>query len=1134
MGIKDFFGKLFNTAKVNISSINKLETYIYGLKNDLSSTKVISEPSYEIEKCYLDSVKSYENGNKNNKLPSIISSYKAYVQEIDSHNRTIEALENKISKPLIEIRKMQDSVLKYDDSFFVKNASLISEINKYINKYGKSKEFLDAIESYKIKKEKILSDFDSKIKQKNKELESTVIVDNFSDDMSQVFSEMYSNNYLIYRPYMDDFSSTVDMIDKHNKNIKVLIEKIKNISFNYENYIKNPSAQKSKIEDLNRIIDDIEVYSNITGEIGESYELMKRFILNYNLICEQYELHQQLVSLLTFVDDYYDSNERKRINESIEVIRNKLQDSELVFYDFKSDDEINELIDKHNSEYVDNHINDSLFDDINGRKLDFEQRSSVLHDSISNLTIAGAGAGKTLTICGKVKYLLEKGIKEDEILLLSYSENSAKDLADKVGRISNNLKVKTFHALGLEILRESTKEKKTVESQFNHIIEDYFSKELSKNSEMLKKIITYYGLYLSNDEFNKKYKTSGDLFLDLKKSDFITLKDQMSLSNDGVHLETIKKELVKSYEELAIANYYFLNGINYTYESTYKEAKTSSYDYRQYTPDFYLNDYKIYHEHYGIDKNGRASQYEEQEEAKYLEGIRWKRNLHQQNNTICLETYSYEFSDGTIFDKLEQDLKANNVVFKPLNNKQISDAINSIYQGQAFKSFITLIRTFISLYKAQYEDEFGFDLLKTKQLNNKYETIRAGLFLDICKDIYCYYINYLKLEDKIDFDDMILKSMRQIKSMDGFKYKYIIVDEFQDISYSRMKFLQELINHGNSKLFAVGDDWQAIYRFSGCDLNIFLNFKDYFNDVTYNYITSTHRNSQELQDIAGPFVMKNPEQYKKNIKSDLRLSNPVRLMYFDDDKYNALMNVLYEINKMKRNASVLLLGRNNKDIETFLIQGMYFTDKKTGAMKNENFPYMNIRFKTAHASKGLEDEFVVIINADDSKLGFPNKIEDDVLLNLVLASRNGFLYAEERRLWYVALTRTKSYTYILVNRNQPSEFVQEIVNKCTVLNPTFIEEINNSILCPKCKSGKLVIRNNPRNNNQFYGCTNYPYCKYTNDDIRAVKKGKRCPYCNDFLVYKKGPYGSFWGCSSYSKTGCSYKEEYIPQKNNYR
>ena len=125
----------------------------------------------------------------------------------------------------------------------------------------------------------------------------------------------------------------------------------------------------------------------------------------------------------------------------------------------------------------------------------------------------------------------------------------------------------------------------------------------------------------------------------------------------------------------------------------------------------------------------------------------------------------------------------------------------------------------------------------------------------------------LRLENKIDFDDMILQSTLDLDKCSDFNYKYIIVDEFQDISLSRMLFLKKLISHGHSKLFSVGDDWQAIYRFSGCDLNIFLKFSKYFGASAITKITTTHRNSQELQDIAGPFIKANPEQFNKRINS---------------------------------------------------------------------------------------------------------------------------------------------------------------------------------------------------------------------------------------------------------------------------
>jgi DNA helicase-4 len=189
---------------------------------------------------------------------------------------------------------------------------------------------------------------------------------------------------------------------------------------------------------------------------------------------------------------------------------------------------------------------------------------------------------------------------------------------------------------------------------------------------------------------------------------------------------------------------------------------------------------------------------------------------------------------------------------------------------------------------------------------------------------------------------------------------------------------------------------------------------------------------------------------------------------------------------------------------------------------------MNLSYSTVHGSKGLEADYVVIINADDSRLGFPNKMEDDVLLNMVLSSKSNYEFAEERRLWYVALTRTKNYTYILANNENPSIFVKEISDKCLVMNPDMELNHNGEIKCPHCKSGRLVERRNESDGTKFFGCSNYPYCDYTIDDFMAVTRNKRCPRCGDFMIYKKGPYGAFYGCHNYPR--CKHKEEYIPSK----
>ena len=200
------------------------------------------------------------------------------------------------------------------------------------------------------------------------------------------------------------------------------------------------------------------------------------------------------------------------------------------------------------------------------------------------------------------------------------------------------------------------------------------------------------------------------------------------------------------------------------------------------------------------------------------------------------------------------------------------------------------------------------------------------------------------------------------------------------------------------------------------------------------------------------------------------------------------------------------------------------TDENKTVVRVKDFPRMNLTFSTVHGSKGLEEDYVIIINADDARLGFPNKMEDDELLDMVLSSKSGYEYAEERRLWYVALTRTRSYTYIIANNENPSIFVKEIEKQCLVMNPSMEVSHEGEINCPRCKSGRLMLRNNESDGSKFYGCSNFPFCNYTINDFRAVKRDMRCPECGDFMLYKKGKYGSFYGCHNYPR--CKHKEKY--------
>ena len=956
--------------------------------------------------------------------------------------------------------------------------------------------------------------------------------------LTQKVQRIYQELKTITKPKIQklvkEYEETFEKVENHNLVISEINSFIE--LWDYDNLIFQPlKINKDNLDHFNHIRSLIngftikdEKYETIFNQICDICD-------NYDELCLEYDAKVKYDKLLDLSKyDYINLETQRNIVKSAENIICGFRRTSNFYNDFSKHLGIVALTDEHNEKYIEEKSKLSIFDNINQRSLDKEQRKSVLTDENSTLVVAGAGSGKTLTICGKVHYLIdEEKVKPSDILLLSYSNKSAEDLQKKVEKIHNGLTVGTFHKIGLDILKSTQQKTFVVESQYKAIIEQYFREELKNRPQILEAVLEYYGLYLFSNDNEKKYNNSGELFEDLKKADFVTLKNQLlMMTSNYTKRETIKKELVKSFEEMALANWYFINGIDYEYEKPYK-FNVSTEEKRQYTPDFYLPKYKIYHEHYGIDKNGRAKQLKGLEEQAYLDSLNWKRSLHEFNQTTCLETFSYEFEDGTVFEKLKQELLKRNVEFHPLSQSEIYNALQSIYEGKAFKSFINLIRTFLSLYKATYRDAHAFDTLIQFNSDTQYQVDRASLFISIVKDVYSYYMDSLKRDGKIDFDDMILQSTYELDHTEKFKFKYIIVDEFQDISVSRMQFLKKLIQHGSSKLFAVGDDWQAIYRFSGCDLNIFLRFPEYFGDSAITKITSTHRNSQELQDIAGPFVKANPEQFNKDIYSVKHLNNPVQIMYYTENKYFAFLKVLSEIDKLDHEAEVLVLGRNNKDIEDIALDSRISIDyKRSNETKTflsiKDYPRMNLSYSTVHGSKGLEADYVVIINADDSRLGFPNKMEDDVLLNMVLSSKSNFEYAEERRLWYVALTRTKNYTYILANNEHPSIFVQEILNKCLIMNPDMELTHEGEIKCPHCKSGRLVERRNENDGTKFFGCSNYPYCDYTIDDSMAVARNKRCPRCGDFMIYKKGPYGPFYGCHNYPR--CKHKEEYIPTR----
>ena len=322
--------------------------------------------------------------------------------------------------------------------------------------------------------------------------------------------------------------------------------------------------------------------------------------------------------------------------------------------------------------------------------------------------------------------------------------------------------------------------------------------------------------------------------------------------------------------------------------------------------------------------------------------------------------------------------------FKEYNYSKFLDSFK-------YKEFIKLITTIIKIYKTN-------DLSKEDIIKNYYQDKFLSKYMYIIKNVY---EADLKSNNSYDFDDLIINATNILDKF--YKYKFIIVDEFQDTSIIRFNLVNKLRILNQATLFVVGDDYQSIYHFSGCDINLFLDFPKLIPNSQVLYLKNTYRNSQELINIAASFIMKNKRQLKKDLISNKHITKPIEFIYYLNPK--KAFKKLYK--KVKNiNEDILVLGRNNFDIKKF---------------SDEDVNYL-----TVHSSKGLEAENVILINMIDDTFGFPNKIVNNKLLEGLHPSDKSYAYAEERRLFYVALTRTKNKVYIMVPIINKSIFIKEL------------------------------------------------------------------------------------------------------------
>ena len=699
---------------------------------------------------------------------------------------------------------------------------------------------------------------------------------------------------------------------------------------------------------------------------------------------------------------------------------------------------INKLVKQHNEGVItfllDAHKD--FFDHCLKYPLDMQQRRSIVSEEDNCLVVSSAGSGKTSSIVGKVKYLTEvKGIAPHKILLISYTNKAAAELTERMA--TNGLKGYTFHKLAIDIIGKTTGTKPSICDNTDSLFVDIYHKLLDKSS-FKKSIVEYFIDYQTNEADWEQRKNERREQLSEQKN--VQLK-AMFPDMDG------RAIYVRSEQEQKICFALSSLGVKFRYEEPY-EHQLADEMHSQYRPDFSIYfkqegvTKRIYLEHFGVDEHGlvpawfakdKGITYEEAYQ-KYNDGITWKKAAHEKFGTQLLVTSSADFHYSDIRDKLRKLLAEAGVPIQEKTDEELYDLVLPKGSKQE-KAFIRLVVTFVTLVKSSCKSVKEV----LKQAKNADDERSVFIIKNIFQPVYERYINALSDSNQIDFTDAILQATEICRTSHPVEYDYIIVDEFQDISVDRYNFLK-VLREGNppAKLYCVGDDWQSIYRFSGSDMALFNQFPEYFGATEINKIETTYRFGEPLVSLSSNFIQRNKAQIQKNIHS---FSSEMRteLEFYAYDRRDYCNTIGQLVASIPSDKSIFLLGRYSFD--DYYLSFMYQSIKESN-----RFYYViggrKIEFLTVHKSKGLEADYVILLQCNKDTYGFPSQVSDDPVLNYVLTKSDQFPYGEERRLFYVAITRAKVKTLVLYDKRFPSVFVDEFLHPEKVSEESYVKHPN--------------------------------------------------------------------------------------------
>ena len=718
-----------------------------------------------------------------------------------------------------------------------------------------------------------------------------------------------------------------------------------------------------------------------------------------------------------------------------------------------------------------------FFEDLDGRSLSDQQREACIRLEDNNLLVASAGSGKSATMVGKVAYVLEKGLyRPEDILVLAYNKSAAEEL--KV-RIAKQLKVSvedlgcrvtTFHALGRGIIQEVEGKPPQIANWVEHpaaeakAIEEIIQRLMQADADFRILWIDLLIVHPKADLPREVFDSETDYLR------YITELRTKGKATIGTHAGVV----VKSLQEQSIANWLWLNSVTFEYE---KQLEVTDPDgtKRHVHPDFYYPLTETVHEHFALNADG-TSPFE-----NYVEHAESKRQAYRGGQIDFFETTSAQASDGTLLTMLQAEIEKRQIPLSLRSYEEILEVLRPI----VIKHYHQVISTCIKHIRSSH---LSLEMLleRAKSLHDKE---RARIFAQVVWKVATVYSQKLADADRIDFDSMIGDATKLVETRKYVSpYTLILVDEFQDISEPRANLIKALRQQSPfSKVFAVGDDWQSIYRFAGSDISLFTGFQENFGASWLGRLEQTYRCNQLIAETAAQFVQRNPAQLKKAVRSSRAAISksirviPVKSVRGKIDFGAPCHQVLERLDTFLGSIAQQWRTDTKPKLKVMVLWRYNHLDPFEGAIPK--FEHIQVEARSFHRAKGLEADYTILLDISEGDYGVPSRIEDDELLHLVIPEPETFPYAEERRLFYVALTRASRGVFLLTHEDQRSRYVDEL---CDIARQEVrFETVDGQALrpCPKCSAGYLVGRRS-KSGSDFLVCSRSPDCKHTSSDAR--------------------------------------------------